>query len=289
MLLLVAQIIGWLVLLILLIVLLILAYPLVEILIWRQLWLRRLRTTHSSVSTSSASDWSTALIYLSGISHFASPDLLRQQVTLFNELETELKPDRVIKVAFPYEAETAKEFHRFDLWRRLGWKSTPTIIFSLRNFEQAALANIFPNWYGKAVAECIAARLGNASAPKKLIVIGNSAGGSILLSAAPFLRQRWQTLQITAILCGGVYGSNRGFDHVAQFHQLLGSRDHWVDFGISITPSRRWEKGAIVKAKAEGRYHEHLIGDMAHFGTEGYYSDKYIGVTSAAISTIAKQ
>lgn len=280
--------VSWLVGLILLLLIVLLGYPLAEILIWRHLWLRRLKSNQSKIPNpeSQTADWSTAIIYLSGISHFASPDLLRQQVMMLNDLAKAIKPDRILTIAFPYEAETAQEFERFDLWKRLGWQSTPTIIFSLRNFEQAALANIFPNWYGKAVAECIAARLGNATAPQKLIVIGNSAGGSIILSAAPYLRKRWHTLRITAILCGGVYGSSQGFEAVDQFHQLLGSRDHWVDFGISITPSRRWERGAIVKAREEGRYHEHLIGDMGHFGTEGYYSDKYVQATSEYVLSL---
>ncbi|MFN8444966.1 MAG: hypothetical protein U0175_29540 [Caldilineaceae bacterium] len=279
------QVLAWLLGIILLVILLLLAYPLVEILIWRRLWLRRLRQSAHQSHT----NWSTAVIYLSGISHFASPDLLRQQVTMLKQVAKVAKPERMLTVAFPYEAETAKEFQRYDLWRRLGWKSTPLIIFSLRNFEQAALANMFPNWYGRVVADCIAARLGDSNKAQRLIVIGNSAGGSILLSAAPFLCERWPGLKITAIMCGGVYGSSKGFESVERFHQLLGSRDGWVDFGISITPSRRWPRGPLPKAQAEGRYQEHQIGDMGHFGTEGYYSDKYVQVTSRYIASLLSE
>ncbi len=273
-------------------VVLLLGYIILEIVIWRWLWLRRLtsepdyqiRNPQSAIQTDSG--WSSALFYLSGLSHFSSPDLLTQQVMMLHAAAGACAPDRMLILAFPYETETAKEFLRYDLWRRLGYKTTPLVIFSLRNFLQAVLANLLPRWYGRAVAECIAQRLGFTVDQQRLVVIGNSAGGAILLSAVPFLRQRWPNLRITAIMAGGVFGSSKGFSYVEQFHQLLGTRDSWVDFGISITPSRRREGGPLLRAKEEGRYHEHMIGDMAHFGTEGYYGDKYISTTSGFIASL---
>ncbi|MFN8486916.1 MAG: hypothetical protein U0350_04935 [Caldilineaceae bacterium] len=262
----------------------VLFYPLLELLIWRWLWLQQLS---APLCTDPEQSWSTGLLYLSGISHFANTELLSQQIILLEQAATVIRPDRILTLAFPYEPQAAQAFRRFDLWLHLGFKNTPLLICSVRNFWQAWLASWWPNWYGASVARCIQQQLGPATSPRRLVVIGNSAGGALWLNAAPHLRQVWPTLQITAILCGGVFGESRGFAEVQAFHQLLGNQDPWPRWATLLFPKRH-PNGAWRQAEQERRYQTHTLGDMAHFGPNGYYSDKHIAQTSALITTLLK-
>lgn len=259
-------------------------YPLLELLIWRWLWLRQLS---SSPASAHGQEWSTGLLYLSGISHFASAELLPQQIILLEQAATVIQPDRMLTLAFPYDPQVAQAFRPFDLWRQLGFGETPLLICSLRNFWQAWLASWLPNWYGAPVARCLQQCLGPANSPQRLVVIGNSTGGALLLSAAVYLRQTWPTLPITAILCGGVLGESDGFAEIKAFHQLLGQQDPWPHLATLIFPKRQ-PNGAWQQAEREGRYQTHALGDMAHFGPNGYYSDKHIDQTSALITALLK-
>ncbi len=261
-----------------------LLYPLLEVLIWRWLWLRQLS---ASAAVDPMQTWSTGLLYLSGISHFASAELLPQQITLLEQAASVVQPDRMLTLAFPYEPQVAQAFRPFDLWRHLGFGETPLLICSMRNFWQAWLASWLPNWYGAPVARCLQQCLGPATSPQRLVVIGNSTGGALLLSAAADLRQAWPTLQITAILCGGVLGESRGFAEINAFHQLLGEQDSWPQLATLIFPKRQ-PNGAWRQAEQERRYQTHNLGDMAHFGPNGYYSDKHIDQTSALITALLK-
>lgn len=261
-----------------------LLYPLFEALIWRWLWLRQLS---ASPAVEPVQTWSTGLLYLSGISHFASAELLPQQVTLLEQAATVIQPDRMLTLAFPYEPQVAQIFRRFDLWLRLDFANTPLLICSMRNFWQAWLASWLPNWYGAPLARCLQQCLGPAKSPQRLVVIGNSTGGALLLSAAPYLRQTWPTLRITAILCGGVLGESRGFAEIATFHQLLGNQDPWPQWATLIFPKRQ-PNGAWQQAEQERRYQTYRLGDIAHFGPNGYYGDKHIDQTSALIVALLK-
>lgn len=271
----------WLLAAFVIILLVMLVYPLLEVLLWRRLWLRRLSQVSEAgpQGSAAANEWSSALLYLSGISDFTSVDLLPQQTLLLAQTAKVINPDRCLPRAFPYDPAIARAFQRFDLWPRLGFTVTPLWIWSLRNFWQAWLASWLPRWYGAAVARCFVHQLGVATSPRQLVVIGNSAGAAILLSAAPHLRKAWPSLHMTAIICGGVLGESAGFAALDAFHQLLGTQDPWPKLATLIFP-RRQLTGAWQQASDAQRYQQHQIGPMTHFGSDGYYGDKYVGTTS---------
>jgi hypothetical protein len=257
---------------------LILGFSLSEVLLWRQLWARRARGI-----TTVNGRWSRAVIYLSGISHFAKSDLLPHQPGMLRQAAQLVRAERITSITFPYERVTPQQFAPFDLWRRLGYSETPSFAYPLRNFWQVTLSSSFPRWYGRPVARCIANHLGEAHEDALLVVIGNSTGASLILSAAPFLRQRWPTLRIVAITCGGVYGANPGLDQVAEFHQLVGSRDSVALKVGELLPGRRWRTRSIGRALRQGRYHETIIGEQGHAGRDGYFGDRYHQATTNAI------
>ena len=131
----------WLFVAILIVLLVVFGYPLLEVLIWRRLWLMELAHSngvHQGEGQAEAKEWSSALLYLSGISYFASADLLPQQVAMLEQAATVIHPDRCLRLAFPYDPKIAQAFERFDLWLRLGFTTTPQLVNSLRNFWQAA-------------------------------------------------------------------------------------------------------------------------------------------------------
>jgi len=281
---------GWLLAALVMILLVMLGYPLLEVLLWRHLWLRQLSQASETdrQGIAAADEWSSALLYLSGISDFASVDLLPQQTILLHQAALAINPDRCLTHAFPYDSEIAQTFQRFDLWPRLGFTATPLWIWSLRNFWQAWLASWLPNWYGAAVARCFVHQLGAATSPRQLVVIGNSAGAPILLSAAPHLRQAWPSIRMTAIICGGVLGESRGFAEFDRFHQLVGTQDPWPKLATLVFP-RRQLTGAWQRASDTKRYQQHPIGAMTHFGPDGYYGDTYVGTTSEFIVSLLKR
>lgn len=237
-----------------------------ETLWWWYIWHR-----HSCQASSPQSSWTKAIVFLTGISDYASVTLQAEQTDFLQQIGDRYPVDVLLKQPFPYEYLTAQKFARFEIWRHLGFNEHPLWTTSLHNFWQTILATWFEKAYGAGVGRCIINRIGLPLTPHNstLVLICGSAGAAYALAAAPTLK----LLQIRVIIItyGGVFSSAAGFDSVDKFYQLISEKDQWARLGNMALFRLGLFRGALEKAKQENRFSLHYIGKHKHME---YLSDR---------------
>lgn len=244
----------------------ILLWTLGETLWWWYLW---------SKSTKSVAipqlPWQNAVIFLTGISNYASADLAPEQRDFLQELGDRINVDLIVATPFPYNRSTARQFSRWQIWQHLGDRELPLWLISLYNFWQTVLVTILEKTYGNTIARCISNRLGTAaSLDSNLWLICGSIGAGLALAAAPKLREELQ-VNLIIIAYGGVFKASDGFDAVDRFYHLTGSQDSWAKLGKFIFPGRWFPTGAFARAIRDNRAIEQSTGNHQHLE---YLSDR---------------
>ena len=252
--------------LLLAVVTIVLGVTLGETLLWWYVW-----NKYSSRRERFGNYWHNAIVFLTGISDYANPDLSREQIDFLQEIGKQYPVDIIVAEPFPYEAFTPKQFALFEIWRYLGFQEPPLWVISLHNFWQTALTVCFEKVYGNAVARCIINRIGlPKSDNSSLIFICGSTGANLILAAAPTLKQQLRS-HLIIISYGGVFRSSKGFDLVDKFYHLIGQKDIWAKLGEIVFPGRLFSWGYFNKAKQENRFSIHYTGEHEHLN---YLSNK---------------
>lgn len=230
-----------------------------ETLWWWYLWHRQ-----SYQASPSQSYWTKAIVFLTGISDYASITLQAEQTDFLQQIGDRCPVDMLLKQPFPYEYLTAQKFDRFEIWRHLGFKEPPLWTTSLHNFWQIILATWFEKAYGAGVGRCIINQIGLPLTPHNstLVLICESAGAAYAIAAAPTLKLL--QVRIIIIAYGGVFSSTQGFDFVDKFYQLTSEKDQWAKLGNMALLGLGLFGGALEKAKQENRFNLHYIGKHKH-------------------------
>jgi hypothetical protein len=240
-----------------------------ETLLWSYFWQQQVDNCPGKES-----NWKHAIVFLTGISDYASVSLQPEQISFLQEVSEFYRADIILAEPFPYEMLTAQKFSRFDIWRCLGFSEPPLWVMSLHNFWQTILIVLFPKKWGSAVARCIDNRLGiSPENGRTLLFICGSSGAAIALAAAPFLPESLQA-NLIILSYGGVFNSSPNFGSVDKFYHLIGERDYWVKLGEIFFLNRWLSMESLAKARIENRFSIHSTGCHKHFGAEGYLSDR---------------
>jgi hypothetical protein len=256
----------------------ILLWTLGETLWWWYLWSR---STESF--TDAQSPWKNAVIFLTGISNYASEDLAPEQRNFLQELSERIDVDLIVVVPFPYDNSTAREFARLQIWKHFGDRELPLWLISLYNFWQTVLVTCLEKPYGNTIARCISNRLGAAaSLDSNLWLICGSIGAGLALAAAPKLQEELQ-VNLIIIAYGGVFKAAAGFDAVERFYHLTGSQDFWAKLGKFIFPGRWFPTGALARAIRDRRAILQSTGSHQHLE---YLSDRRSTIPSLSDRTL---
>lgn len=237
-----------------------------ETLLWCYIWMGE-----SWQAAPSQGAWNRAIVFITGISDYSAATLTPVQREFLQKLDRQFASDIMLAEPFPYDNLTPPKFARFDIWRYLGYQEPPLWVISLHNFWQTLLAVCWEKHYGNAVARCLINQLGLPKSPDRILVfICGSAGASLVLAAAPMLKERLQA-RLFIISYGGVFGASPGFHLVDGFYHLIGTKDNWTKLGEMVFPGRRLPWGALSRAKQENRFSIHYTGEHTHMG---YLSDR---------------
>ncbi len=220
--------------------------------------------------------WTKAVVFLTGISNYASVTLQAEQIEFLQAISDRYPVDMLLKQPFPYEDLTAEKFAQ---WRCLGLNEPSIWITSLHNFWQTILLTWFEKTYGAGVGRCIINRIGLPLTPHNstLILICGSAGAAYAVAAAPTLKLL--KVRIIIVAYGGVFGSAKGFDSVDQFFQLTSEKDEWARLGNLALIGLGLFKGALRKAQQENRFSLHYIGKHKHMEYLSNRDDELNGKT----------
>ncbi len=230
-----------------------------ETLLWCFIWHK-----YSYRVEISQNNWNKAIVFLTGISDYANPNLQPEQIAFLQDIGKQYPVDLIVAEPFPYEEFTPNKFKLFEIWRYLGFREPPLWVISLHNFWQTVLTVCFEQAYGNAVARCIINRIGlPKSSNTTLIFICGSTGANLVLAAAPILKQRLQS-RLIIISYGGVFRSAKGFDFVDNFYHLIGQKDIWTKLGEIVFPGRLFSWGYFERAKQENRFSVRYTGEHEH-------------------------
>lgn len=255
-----------------------LLWTLGETLWWWYLWSQ----STSSVTTPKM-PWQNAVIFLTGISNYASEDLASEQKDFLQELGDRIDVDVIVATPFPYDCSTARTFSKCQIWQNFGYRELPLWLISLYNFWQTVLVTILEKTYGNTIARCIGNRMGAAaSQDRNLWLICGSIGAGLVLAAAPKLREELQ-VNLIIIAYGGVFKASAGFDAVDRFYHLTGSQDNWAKLGKFIFPGRWFPTGAYARAIRDNRAIEQSTGNHQHLE---YLSDRQSTISNLTYRTL---
>ena len=251
------------VVLILVMFVLVAVIPLVEVLRWWRLWHKNMCRLQQKQS------WSRALVFLTGISDFSDPHLSVQQKSFVAKLQPLLNTDMNLTTPFPYDSSICKLYTNVNIARRLFGSPLPMWVCSLHNFWQTALAVVLKERYGRSVARCLRASLGDLESSQTIFFVCGSAGAAIALAAIPHLVEN-TTPKIVVISYGGIFCFHRGSLQVLHHFQFVGKKDIWVRMWCFVMWP--WQNKFHRTAICHHRYSYHISGPHYHFDERGYLS-----------------
>lgn len=248
---------------ILVILVLLMAIPLLEVVRWWRLWHKNILTLPQKES------WSRALVFLTGISDFSDSHLSTQQKSFVAKLQVLLNTDLNLVKPFPYDSSICERYAKVNIAQRLFGYPLPMWVCSLHNFWQAALAVTLKKCYGRSVARCLQASLGNLESSQTIFFVCGSAGAAIALASIPYLTEN-TTPKIVIISYGGIFCFHRGNLQVMHHFQFVGDKDIWVRMWCFVMWP--WKNKFHRIAIRDHCYSLHTSGPHYHFDERGYLS-----------------
>lgn len=238
---------------------LILLFTLIETVLWWHTWHR-----HAYRISPQQGTWTTALIFLTGISDYRQPDLEPEQIRFVQRLNQHFGFDVAIAEPFPWDQWTANQMNQAKIWHYFQLKRLPLWVMSLHNFWQTILLMIFPNLYSQGIANCVLNRIGfPQSAESQLILICGSTGTGMALAAIPYLKQSLSS-QLIIVSYGGVFKAFPGLQQVDQFFHLVGSRDIWAKLSQKIFFETGLNSNQFTQAQQNNKLRIEITGTHQH-------------------------
>lgn len=190
--------------------------------------------------------------------------------------------------------EHAWLWRRLDRWRRGRFPLLLPLLIELRNVAQV-LVSADPRYgptFNVGLAQviwwCLQRRGRAPDSDAPVILVGLSGGAQMALGAGWFLAGLGAPVRLISV--GGIFGDDPGLDRIEHVWHLTGRRDKLHRIGTIAFPGR-WPTAPLSpfgRAKREGRFTRHVIGDMAHAGADGYLGRRAFGSDgrSHAVATL---
>lgn len=246
------------------------ALPLFNTLAWWWMWSQ---DNGKAKVTEVVNPWRRAIVFLTGVSDFALPEIEIQEQEFLNRMAVQWSADTVVRDPFPFDTSIAQRFRKWDLLRAIGFEKPPVLITSLHNWWQACFSAFLPGVYGRTAACCLLSRLGPPTqGPVEVIFLCGSCGASVALAMLAHLKHTWPEATFQIVTYGGVFPASANFGLVDKFYHGIGSEDSWAVLNHKLQPGRWRASGALHEARQSGRFIEVDTGPHEHFGPKGYLS-----------------